>query len=164
MWIVAGILLAMVVIGLLAGFHVGPHAHVGAAIAGVIAAAWLLVMLALGDTRPLLYVLLAADVSVTGLAGIGAWRVIRDPGALAETNKPSSQSVAGKLGVATSDLDPEGIVTVRGEQWSAVSLNGRIPAGREVQVINADGVRLEVWGEEPSELPSPELKDERTIS
>jgi membrane-bound ClpP family serine protease len=50
-------------------------------------------------------------------------------------------------GVAVSALTPEGIVRVRGEEWSAVSVNGPVPADTKVQVLRAGGVRLEVWGE-----------------
>jgi membrane-bound ClpP family serine protease len=60
----------------------------------------------------------------------------------------------GVSGTAISELNPDGTVRVRGESWSAHSLNGRVPAGGTVQVINAKGVRLEVWGEEA-------LSDER---
>jgi hypothetical protein len=37
---------------------------------------------------------------------------------------------------------------VGGEQWSAVSMNGTVRSGGPVQVLRADRVRLEVWGEE----------------
>lgn len=52
------------------------------------------------------------------------------------------------MGTALSILDPKGIVRVRGEEWSAESVNGTIPAGTAVQVIEVDGLRLRVWGEE----------------
>ena len=55
------------------------------------------------------------------------------------------------MGVAVTDLKPEGIVRVRGETWSATSLNGEQPAGTLIQVISVRGIRLEVWGEEPAE-------------
>jgi hypothetical protein len=45
-------------------------------------------------------------------------------------------------------MSPDGIVRVRGENWSATSLNGEIAAGGAVQVVNVIGVRLQVWGEE----------------
>jgi hypothetical protein len=45
-------------------------------------------------------------------------------------------------------LSPEGVVRVRGESWSATSLNGNLPAGAVVQVIDSKGIRLEVWGED----------------
>jgi hypothetical protein len=54
----------------------------------------------------------------------------------------------GAEGVAIGDLDPEGIVRVHGENWSAVAVNGPVRAGTPVQVVRVAGVRLEVWGDE----------------
>ena len=48
-----------------------------------------------------------------------------------------------------TDMAPEGIVRVNGEQWSAVAINPPIHAGAAVHVTSRGGVRLEVWGEEP---------------
>ena len=62
-------------------------------------------------------------------------------------------SLEGAEGVAVGDLTPEGIVRVRGEEWSAVSVNGDVRAGCRVQVLRALGVHLEVWGEESEALP-----------
>ena len=55
MWVIAGVLLGIVVLASLIGFHVGPHAHVAAGIFGVLAAAWLVVM------------------AVDGRSALGAW-------------------------------------------------------------------------------------------
>jgi membrane-bound ClpP family serine protease len=52
-----------------------------------------------------------------------------------------------------SDLGPEGIIRVRGEEWSATSVNGSAPRGSQVQVLRATGVRLEVWSEEAEKQP-----------
>lgn len=147
MWIVAGLLLALVVLGSVAGFHAGPHLHVAAGVVGVLAAIWLIGMAVAGRSAPVLWALLSADVAIS--VGIGAmgWT------GLAHRGVPTSAARIGRLegeeGVAVSDLDPEGIVRVRGEQWSATSLNGRVSAGTKVQVIGGGGVRLEVWSERP---------------
>ncbi|HLI15018.1 MAG TPA: NfeD family protein [Acidimicrobiales bacterium] len=143
MWVVAGVLLGLVVLGVVGGFHLGPHGHGLAALAGVAAACWLVAMAALGYARPLLYLLLGADLAVS--AGVGAL-------ALAGLRhrrraREGLASLESELGVATTPLDPDGVVRVRGETWSATSLNGYVPAGATVQVIRARGVRLEVWGE-----------------
>ncbi len=163
MWIVAGILLAVVVAGFFAGLHVGPHAHVPAAVAGVLAAVWLIAMALLGDAEPLLFVLLGADVTVTAVLGVGAVKVLRSPEALSEQNKPPPSS-EGKMGTAVTALQPDGIVVVGGEQWSAVSVNGNVAAGAPVQVIRATGVRLEVWGEDNPMLASPAPNNEENKS
>lgn len=153
MWIVAGILLALVVLGFAAGLHVGPHAHVPAAVLGILAGGWLLAMALLGNAQPLLWLLFGADASLTAVMGVGALRVLRHPEAIADRDKPPP-STEGKLGEAVTELDPEGVVRVHGEQWSAISLNGKIDVGSPIQVIRANGVRLEVWGEENG-LPAP---------
>jgi len=54
----------------------------------------------------------------------------------------------GAEGVAVGNLDPEGIVRVNGENWSAVAVNGPVRAGTPVQVVRVSGVRLEIWGDE----------------
>ena len=54
--------------------------------------------------------------------------------------------------VAVGNLDPEGIVRVNGENWSAVAVNAPVPAGTPVQVVRVAGVRLEVWGDQVTAL------------
>jgi membrane-bound ClpP family serine protease len=65
-----------------------------------------------------------------------------------------------------SQLAPEGIVRVRGELWSAISINGTVPMSTPVQVVRAAGVRVEVWGE-GAEVTSPaglfELSEDATM-
>ena len=145
MWIIAGILLGLVVLASLVGFHTGPHSHVAASILGLVAAVWLLVMALAGQSAPLLWVLLSADVVVSAGVGLLGWFGL--------THRPSGARSVTRLeaaeGVALSDLGPQGIVSVRGEQWSARSLNGTVRAGGRVQVIGVSGVHLDVWAEEP---------------
>lgn len=162
MWVVAGILLGLVVLGGVAGFHVGPHAHIGAGAVGVLAAVWLVVMAALGYATPLLYVLLAADVTVTGVMGLAGWKVLSTPETMADKDVPAL-AIEGKLGTAVGELNPDGVVRVGGEEWTALSLNGPIAAGTAVQVINVRGVRLEVWGEDNSALGSSEAEGEGAL-
>ncbi|MHB8244107.1 MAG: NfeD family protein [Acidimicrobiales bacterium] len=159
MWVVAGILLGLVVLGAVAGFHAGPHAHLIGSVAGVVAALWLLVMALLGDSRPLLYVLLGADVTISAIMGFAGWKVLHSPEGIAEHDRPPP-SVEGHLGVAVAALSPEGIVRVGGEDWTAVSLNGPVPVGGRVQVISKNGVRLEVWGEDNPVIAPSALRDE----
>jgi len=149
MWIIAGVLLGLVVLASLVGFHSGPHAHaVGGAI-GVLAAAWLVIMAIDGRSAPVLWALLSADLVVSAGVGVMAWKGLSGHG----TSGRELASVQGAEGVAVSELAPDGIVRVRGEQWSAVSVNGTVPAGTRVQVLRTAGVRLEVWGEEADALP-----------
>ncbi|HLJ09115.1 MAG TPA: NfeD family protein, partial [Acidimicrobiia bacterium] len=60
----------------------------------------------------------------------------------------TAPGVVGSEGVAVTDLHPDGIVRVRGENWSATSLNGSVEAGQRIQVIESSGVRLGVWSED----------------
>jgi len=150
MWIVAGVLFGVVVLASLAGFHTGPHAHAVAAGAGVLVAAWLIAMVADGRASSVLWALLGADVVVSGGLGLAAWKVLSTP---VEVSHHYS-SLESAEGVAVSDLAPEGIVRVRGEQWTAASVNGTVRSGARVQVLRADGVRLEVWGEDAEEPPA----------
>ncbi len=149
MWVVAGVLLGLVVLASLVGFHTGPHAHFAAGVIGVCAAAWLVFMAVDGRSAPVLWALLSADVVVSAGVGIMAWNGLSGR-AIAGHHTTSLEGVEG---VAVGDMTPEGIVRVRGEDWSAVSVNGDVRAGCRVQVLRAVGVHLEVWGEEDEALP-----------
>lgn len=154
MWIVAGVLLGLVVVTSLVGFHSGPHTHIAAGVLGIVAAAWLVIMATQGRSAPLLWVLLSADVVISGGIGVMGWTALRRP-ARSEGRLQASR-LEGSEGVAMTDLDPEGIVRVEGEEWSATCVNGNLPAGSRVQVLHG-GVRLEVWGDTPSSGPPPGL-------
>jgi hypothetical protein len=127
MWFLAGVLLGLALLVAVVGFHAGPHLHVAAVALGVVAAV-LLIALAIGGH--------SSALLPEGGAG---------PAASLPAHK--SMKVEGAEGSAVTDLDPQGIVRVRGERWSATSLNGFVAAGDPVQVIRVDGVRLAVWGE-----------------
>ena len=149
MWVVAGILVGLVLATLLVGFHTGPHAHAVAVGFGAVLAGWLIVMAGVGMAAPALWALLSADVAVSAGAGVMAWQGL----GRARHTPSMTRSLVGTEGVALSDLEPEGIARVGGEHWSVVSLNGRVRVGTRVQVLRAEGVRLEVWGEDPDVLP-----------
>lgn len=52
--------------------------------------------------------------------------------------------LTGAMGVAENDLDPRGVVHVRGEQWSAESEEGTIAKGSKVEVVAVQGLVLRV--------------------
>lgn len=53
--------------------------------------------------------------------------------------------LVGEVGVVTRDLDPVGLVEVRGADWTTRSADGsRYPVGTEVRVTNSDRMTLEV--------------------
>ncbi len=144
MWFLAGALLGVVGLASILGFHLGHHAHAIAAVAGVAAAGVLIAIVATGNTGGLVLTLLAADVVVTAGVGTMAWRGFADPRLRAGS---TPHSVVGKEGVAVGALDPTGVVRVRGENWTATSLNGHVEDGARVQVIGTEGIRLNVWAE-----------------
>lgn len=59
------------------------------------------------------------------------------------------ESLAGKKGTALSRIDPDGMVHVAGEQWSAVLAEGEGPIrrGERVVVVRVEGLRLIVRAE-----------------
>ncbi len=146
MWTITGVLLGLVCLAALFGFHFGPHAHAAAGVIGLIAAGWLLYAVVNGSPGHAFWWLLGADLLVS--AGVGAMGWVGLTRSRTATERFHLSSLEGSEGVAVSDLAPEGIISVRGEHWSAVSVNGTAPASSRVQVLRADGVRLEVWGED----------------
>ncbi len=156
MWAGVGVVLGLMVVASVLGFHIGPHGHLAAFGLGVAAAILLLVMAATGQAAPLLWVLLGADLAISGGLGVVAWRGLR---LRDQQLAPALHvSLVGEHGVALSDLDPDGIVKVRGETWSATALNRPVAAGHRIQVIEASGVRLGVWCEDDEPLhPDGEL-------
>ncbi|MGH9028402.1 MAG: NfeD family protein [Acidimicrobiales bacterium] len=147
------------VLASLIGFHAGPHTHVAAGVLGVVAAAWLVAMVVQGRSLSVLLALLSADLVVSLGVGILAWK-----GLTTRSLRGLGQHLAaleGAEGVAQSDLDPAGVVRVKGETWSAESVNGKVPSGTRVQVIRAEGVRLSVWGEQDAVSGAPEMSEFR---
>jgi membrane-bound ClpP family serine protease len=152
MWIVAEVLLGMFVLLVGVGWHTGPHSQAVGFAFGVAAAIWLLVMAVLGQSRALLWTLFSADVVTSAGVGYLVRQALKSAGA-----RPSrTTSIEGLEGLALTDLRPEGIVRVRGEQWSAISLNGDVANGSTIQVVDAKSVRLGVWGIGSSALESSE--------
>ena len=146
MWVIAGVLLGLVVLATLLGFHTGPHTHLVAGAFGILAAASLVALAVEGSGSAILWVLLAVDLTLSAGIGFLAWRGLSTGGRTGDGHRVLVG--AGTSGVAVSDLDPEGVVRVQGEDWSAVAINSPVHAGTAVQVVGRGGVRLEVWGEE----------------
>ena len=158
MWVVVGVLLGVVLLSSLLGFHVGPHAHVFAAGLGAAVAVVLFLLAATGHSSATLWTLFGADLAVSAGVGTIGWK-----GLTTTRVRPFGHGSAGLVGmdgVAVTDLAPDGIVRIRGENWSSTSLNGTVRAGSPVQVVKAAGVRLSVWGEEAAdEAPTrPEIE------
>jgi len=144
-WVVVGGLLGLMVLLSVLGFHAGPHAHLVAAVLGIVLSGWLLVMVVEGRSTSVLLVLVGVVLAVsTGIASL-AWK------GLSTRPLPGSgirrHDIEGAEGTAITDLSPEGIVRVNGESWSAESLSGPVRAGARVHVVTTQGVRLGVWGD-----------------
>lgn len=146
MWIVAGALLVGFALMAVLGALTAPHAHLVAVLAGLAAAVVLGLLVAAGSRAGVAWALLGVDIAAIGVVGVSATRALRAP------RHPKSSghrpSLVGAEGVAVGPLDPDGVVKVRGEQWSATSLNGPVRAGAKVQVVAIDQLKLEVWNEE----------------
>jgi membrane-bound ClpP family serine protease len=156
MWIFTGVLLGLVVLATFIGFHSGPHTHVLAGAVGLAAAGCLAYMVA-ARPGPVLWSLLGADLIVgTGIGVLGWKGLTHSP---EDTGGSPSSSLEGEHGIAMSQLAPEGIVRVRGELWSAISINGTVPVSTPVQVVRAAGVRVEVWGEDAEMTSAGRLFD-----
>ncbi len=54
------------------------------------------------------------------------------------------ESLIGERGLATETLNPQGYIKLRGELWKAVSNEGPIPSGTQVEVCRLERTRLVV--------------------
>lgn len=60
------------------------------------------------------------------------------------------KEIAGKEGMlsltgeVTQKLNPQGVIKVADEYWKAKSVSGDIDVGEEVEIINIDGLKVEV--------------------
>jgi len=145
MAITAGVLLGLAVLAWLVGFHLGPHAHLVAGVLGIVAAAWLVIMFLDGQSAPVLWALLGVALVISATAVVISWYGLTGRG----TVNYNPYRLEGAEGIAVGDLAPEGHIRVRGELWSATSVNGIARTGTRVQVLRVSGLHLEVWAEEP---------------
>jgi membrane-bound serine protease (ClpP class) len=63
-------------------------------------------------------------------------------GALGRKVSFGVETLVGGSGIALSDLAPEGLVRMAGEQWSARAEGGAIKAGEKVEIIGREGLWL----------------------
>lgn len=69
------------------------------------------------------------------------------PAALRVRHLPAAGDVPrllGAEGTVTTALDPEGVVQVQSESWTAASVGGTLAKGTNVRVVEVDGLRLKV--------------------
>ncbi len=55
---------------------------------------------------------------------------------------PGFSDMSGSRGRAIAPLDPEGLVMVEGEIWSAQTTDGRIESGAKIVVVRQEGLKL----------------------
>lgn len=67
-------------------------------------------------------------------------------GIKAQRRKPTTgaEGIIGEIGVAISDLDPEGEVRVHGEIWKSESISGKIKCGQTIKVEGILNLKLKV--------------------
>src|SRR5579863_9097394 len=112
MWVIAGLLLGLVVLAAIVGFHTGPHSHIAAGVLGAIAALWLAIMALDGRSSALLWTLFGADLVLSAGIATAAWKALGVEQAAAGSAKLTR--VEGMAGIAKSDIDPDGVVRIRG--------------------------------------------------
>ena len=77
-------------------------------------------------------------------AGFGLWLFIFTTITLRRQVPAGLPSMIGSRGRVVARLNPEGLVNIKGELWTAVSLEENIKKGEDVLVVNEDGLKLMV--------------------
>ncbi len=81
-------------------------------------------------------------------AGVGAFFFLGVRAAIKAQSAPiavGQETMIGRTGIVRRPLNPQGIVHIGGEEWSAISADGReIPVGTSIRVVAAEGVILRV--------------------
>ena len=152
-WLVGAVVAMMVASATATGAHAGHHSLIGVTLAWAAAIAWLVVALSVGGMSGLGWVLagFAAGLSAVSISlALPALRVRSLP------PPPDRLPAAGEPGRAATELDPVGVVQVKGESWTAESVNGRVPAGADVRVVSNEGMKLRVWSDQAE--PAPRLE------
>jgi membrane-bound serine protease (ClpP class) len=70
------------------------------------------------------------------------WLFLFTTRALKKQTTVGLPSMVGAKGKAAGSLNPEGMVKIRGELWSAVAEQGNIAAGEEIIVTGENGLKL----------------------
>lgn len=75
-------------------------------------------------------------------AVFGTWLFIFTTIALKKQATAGLPSMVGTVGKAAGNLDPEGMVKIRGELWKAVAEEGGIADGERIEVTGENGLQL----------------------
>jgi membrane-bound serine protease (ClpP class) len=82
--------------------------------------------------------------TVGATAGVVTLAVSMGLRALLRPPTTGAVGMVGHVGVVRKALDPEGQVLVDGELWRAVTPDGPVPAGENVEIVSVDGLTLTV--------------------
>jgi membrane-bound serine protease (ClpP class) len=142
LWVTGTVLLVLLAVTAVLAAHAGGHAWFLPLPTAALATAWAFTASNHSSVAGWTLVALSATVSAAALALAGAAlrQRLRDELAVMPPLK-------GALGVALTELTPGGVVQVGGENWSAESVSGTLPAGAPIHALEVRGVHLEVWSE-----------------
>ena len=82
--------------------------------------------------------------TVGTLAALAAVLIAIAARAMGRRPKTGAEGLIGQAGTAETELAPAGRVSLGGELWKAVSLDGTLPAGTAVKVESTEGLTLRV--------------------
>jgi len=91
-----------------------------------------------------LQVQVALAVIALAIAAIVIWMIYKAARANLSKIKTGKEALVGSVGVAVTDLKPEGEIRVVGEFWQATVKEGCIKSGEKVEVVGMDGMFLVV--------------------
>jgi membrane-bound serine protease (ClpP class) len=91
-----------------------------------------------------LQVQIALAVIALAIAAIVIWMIYKAARANLSKIKTGKEALIGSVGVAVTDLKPEGEIRVVGEFWQATTKEGWIKSGEKVEVVGMDGMFLVV--------------------
>jgi membrane-bound serine protease (ClpP class) len=87
-----------------------------------------------------LFFLLPTVMTIGGLIGIIAWTAVKSTRGRPVTG---AEGMIGSIGIARTDLNPRGQITVQGEIWEAVSQTP-IRQGEAAEVMSVEGLTVKV--------------------
>ncbi len=74
------------------------------------------------------------------------------------------EGLIGQVAVARTPLDPQGTVFCAGSLWSAISEEGQVDAGEEVEITRVEGLKLRVRKRKKNEASKPgQLTQEKIL-
>jgi len=158
-WAVGALLAGAVVAVVVLGLHAGGHAWFVPVPVLVLGAVWAVTASAGSWTSPLAWTLAALALATAISGGVLVLPALAYRRAAGTDPVVGSGALVGATGTAVTALSPRGIARVNNETWSAESLSGHLRPGAPVHVARVEGVRLLVWSE-AGNIPGPEALPE----